>query len=239
MLLMKSRIAERTMTSTGGIGEPGMTERIISADEVLGMERLVRMRLINGVSGMKSANLVGTVDGAGQANLALFNSVVHIGANPPCLGMVFRPLTVRRDSYENIKATGVYTINHVHAGIRERAHRTSASFPAGVSEFEACGLTPETSPALQAPYVAESRVKIGLVYEEEHTIRANGTILLVGRVLEIRLPNEIVGEDGYLDLAAAGSLALTGLEGYHEASPPIRLPYARPPAPRVPSDPQG
>ena len=119
-----------------------MTERTISADEVLGMERLVRMRLINSVSGLKSANLVGTVDENGQANLALFNSVVHIGANPPYLGMIFRPLTVRRDTYHNIKTTGVYTLNHVHAGIRERAHQTSANFPAGVSEFEACGLTP-------------------------------------------------------------------------------------------------
>ena len=125
-------------------------ERTISIDEVLGMERLVRMRLINTISGMKSANLVGTVDQSGHANLALFNSVVHIGANPPYIGMIFRPLTVRRDTYNNIKATGVYTINHVHAGIRERAHQTSASFPAGVSEFEACGLTAETTPTLQA-----------------------------------------------------------------------------------------
>jgi flavin reductase (DIM6/NTAB) family NADH-FMN oxidoreductase RutF len=165
--------------------------------------------------------------------------VVHIGANPPYLGMIFRPLTVPRDTYNNIKATGVYTINHVHAGIRERAHQTSARFPAGVSEFEACGLTPETTPTLQAPYVAESRVKIGLAYEEEHTVRANETILLVGRVLEIRLPEKILGEDGYVDLAAAGSLALTGLEGYHEVSPPIRLPYAQPPRSGDPSAPQG
>jgi flavin reductase (DIM6/NTAB) family NADH-FMN oxidoreductase RutF len=209
-------------------------ERTITTEEVLGMERLVRMRLINSISGMKSANLVGTVDQSGHANLALFNSVVHIGANPPYLGMIFRPLTVRRDTYNNIKATGVYTINHIHAGIREPAHQTSANFPAGVSEFESCGLKPETTPTLQAPYVAESRVKIGLAYEEEHKIRANGTILLVGRVLEIRLPEEILGEDGYVDLAAAGSLALTGLDGYHEVGPSVRLPYARPP---VSSDP--
>ncbi len=207
-----------------------MSERSISNDEVLGMERLVRMRLINSISGLKSANLVGTVDENGQANLALFNSAVHIGANPPLLGMIFRPLTVRRDTYHNIKTTGVYTINHVHAEIRERAHQTSANFPAGVSEFEACGLTPETTPGLQAPYVAESRVKIGLAYEEEHTVRANGTILLIGRVLEIRLPEDVLGDDGYVDLAAAGSLALTGLEGYHEVGPPVRLPYAKAPA---------
>jgi flavin reductase (DIM6/NTAB) family NADH-FMN oxidoreductase RutF len=203
--------------------------RTISADEVLGMERLVRARLINSVSGMKSANLVGTADRRGRTNLALFNSVLHIGADPPCLGMIFRPLTVRRDTYDNIKATGVYTLNHVHAGIRERAHQTSARFAAGVSEFEACGLTPETTRTVKAPYVAESRVKIGLAYQEEHTIRVNQTILLVGRVLEIRLPEEILGEDGYVDLAAAGSLAITGLEGYHEVGPAVRLPYARPP----------
>jgi hypothetical protein len=57
-------------------------ERAISTEEVLGMERLVRMRLINSASGMKSANLVGTVDESGRANPALSSSVVHIGADP-------------------------------------------------------------------------------------------------------------------------------------------------------------
>lgn len=210
-------------------------ERTISAEEVLGMDRLVRMRLVNSISGPRGAHLVGSVDRSGVHNLALFNSVVHIGANPPYLGMIFRPLTVRRDTYENIKASGVYTINHVHAGIREQAHQTSAGYPSGVSEFEACGLTPETTPTLAAPYVAESRVKIGMAYQEEHSIRANQTILLVGRVLEIRLSEETLGEDGFVDLAAAGSLAVTGLEGYHEVGAPLRLPHARPPAASDPS----
>jgi len=52
------------------------------------------MRLINGISGMKSANLVGTVDRRGNINLALFNSVVQIGADPPYLGMIFRSLAL-------------------------------------------------------------------------------------------------------------------------------------------------
>jgi hypothetical protein len=34
--------------------------------------------------------------------------------------VIFRPLTVRRGACNNIKATGVYTVNRVHAGIRER-----------------------------------------------------------------------------------------------------------------------
>jgi hypothetical protein len=60
-----------------------MTCRIISTDEVLGMERLVRIPPINSVAAMKSAKLSGTGDEGVQANLALFNSVVQIGANRP------------------------------------------------------------------------------------------------------------------------------------------------------------
>lgn len=57
---------------------------------------------------------------------------------------------------------------------------------------------------------------------------ARQTILLVGRVLEIRLPEEILRDDGYLALATAGSLASTRLEGQQEVGPPVRLPCARP-----------
>ena len=70
-----------------------MTYRIISADEVPGMERLVRIPLIKSVAAMKSAKLLGTVDEGGQANLALFNSVVQIGANPPGYTRWARPFT--------------------------------------------------------------------------------------------------------------------------------------------------
>ena len=49
----------------------------------LPMEDRKRIALINSLSGFKSLNLIGTINNQGQTNLAIFNSVVHIGANPP------------------------------------------------------------------------------------------------------------------------------------------------------------
>lgn len=48
------------------------------------LEDRKRVSLINSLSGFKSLNLIGTINNnQGQTNLAIFNSVVHIGANPP------------------------------------------------------------------------------------------------------------------------------------------------------------
>ena len=62
--------------------------------------------LINSISGYKSANLIGTQSKAGNTNLAVFNSVVHLGSNPALLGFILRPTTVPRHSYQNMKETG-------------------------------------------------------------------------------------------------------------------------------------
>ena len=55
------------------------------------MSRVERLNLINSCSGIKPANLIGTQSAAGQPNVAIFSSVVHLGSNPALFGMVFRP----------------------------------------------------------------------------------------------------------------------------------------------------
>ncbi|MEJ2584502.1 MAG: flavin reductase, partial [Robiginitalea sp.] len=134
------------------------------------MEGRTRATLINKVTGYKTANLIGTRSGAGVENLALFNSVVHIGANPPYLGFILRPTTVPRHTYENLMETGSYTINQVTARIHKKAHCTSGKFSKDTSEFQACGLTPLYLNDFKAPYVAESTIKIGLSFKEEHLL---------------------------------------------------------------------
>ena len=54
----------------------------ITHTELMGMEQRKRAHLINSVGGFKSVCLIGTVDKVGQTNLAIFSSIVHIGANP-------------------------------------------------------------------------------------------------------------------------------------------------------------
>ena len=45
-------------------------------------DRLRRLNLINSVTGIKPANLIGTISEAGVPNLAIFSSVFHLGTNP-------------------------------------------------------------------------------------------------------------------------------------------------------------
>lgn len=50
-----------------------------------------RARFINSLSGFKSANLIATQDKQGKTNVAMFSSVVHLGASPALVGFVMRP----------------------------------------------------------------------------------------------------------------------------------------------------
>jgi hypothetical protein len=78
-----------------------------------------------------------------------------------------------------------------------------------------------------APFVRESRIKIGLQLVEEIPIKATGTILLVGKVEEIYLPAEVLADDGSLNLNDAGTVCLSGLDTYHTAHEISAYAYAR------------
>src|SRR5690348_4863133 len=79
-----------------------------------GLDRIYRLNIINSISGVKPANLIGTVSGDGTPNLAVFSSVMHLGSDPALLGMIVRPAgKLPRNTYENIIDTGHYTINHI------------------------------------------------------------------------------------------------------------------------------
>ena len=193
------------------------------------MEGLYRRNLINALSGFKSVNLVGTQNQANQTNLALFSQIFHIGATPPLMGMIVRPDTRARHTLENIRATGYYTFNHITSDFYQKAHQTSARYTG--SEFEACGLSPSYSTGHPAPYVGESLLKIGLKLEEEHRLAINGTILVIGRVVELQLPEDCVQADGFIDLEAIGSITCSGLDSYHKTERLARLSYAKPDRP--------
>ncbi|MEM9025143.1 MAG: flavin reductase, partial [Bacteroidota bacterium] len=162
--------------------------RRLSDTDVAQLPDLFRRNLMNCLSGYKSAHLIGTADASGNTNLAVFNSVVHIGANPPFIGFIQRPLTVPRHTYSNLRASGYYTLNHIGAKQVEAAHQTSAKYEEGQSEFEATGMPAEYLGNFPAPYVAGSPIRLGLKFQEEHPIKANGTVLVIGRVMEVHIP---------------------------------------------------
>jgi flavin reductase (DIM6/NTAB) family NADH-FMN oxidoreductase RutF len=178
----------------------------IDKEQLLGMEQRRRAVLINSLGGFKSVCLIGTVNTDGQSNLACFSSLVHLGANPALLAFVMRPATVERHTVENILATNVYTINHLHEGIYKQAHQTSASYPTDVSEFQATGLKEEYKENFPAPFVKESQVKLGMRFREKIDLAINNTSLIIGELEHIYFPDDCLQEDGFVDLEKAGTL---------------------------------
>lgn len=187
-----------------------------------------RANIINSCTGYKSSNLLGTISPSGHTNLAIFNSVVHIGSNPPMLGFILRPLTVRRDSYNNFKSAEYFTINQVSQDIISAAHHTSAKYDEDISEFAKSGLTESYLDDFKAPYVAESPIKIGCRYINEYEIKENECLLIIGAIEHIYLPEECMAEDGWVHLDKTNAISAVGLDGY--ALPKIieRFAYARP-----------
>lgn len=196
--------------------------------QLAAMENDRRVKFINSLSGFKSANLIGTSSRKNQDNLAIVSSVVHLGANPPLIGFIMRPHSVARHTLENIEETGVYTINHVHSGIVKQAHQTSARYDRDQSEFEQTGLTAEHYDGFHAPFVAESKLTMGVKLVEVASITHNGTEFVIGEIQWIRMPEDAMQADGMVDLEQLDTVAVSGLDHYHTTQSLCRLSYAKP-----------
>jgi flavin reductase (DIM6/NTAB) family NADH-FMN oxidoreductase RutF len=191
------------------------------------MDRITRLTLINSITGYKPANLIGTVNKSGNTNLAIISSVVHLGSDPALLAFIMRPMIGERHTMENILETGFYTINHINANIAEKAHYTSADFPREISEFDRCKLTALYLDDFKAPYVAESKIKLGMSFAETIEIKRNGTIMVIGQVEKIYMDEPYFTPLEGLDLGKAGTICISGLDSYHEVEKWATFPYAR------------
>ena len=203
--------------------------KTLSSRDLEVMDQRVRIQFATSLPGVKPVCLVGTRNAAGIGNLAPFSSVVHLGSNPAMLGMITRPDLVERHTLANILESRCWTLNHLHPAIVAAAHQCSARYPADVSEFEATGLTEHREPDFAAPFVAESRFRIGLELAELIDIASNGTKLIVGRVTLVQIDDAHLAEDGSIQLAGLDAVASTALDTYFGITPLVRLPYAKAP----------
>lgn len=205
-----------------------MNRVYIGDKEIAAMDKRYRAALINSLSGFKSVSLIGTINKNSVENLAIFSTIVHIGSDPALIGFIQRPHSVERHTLENILETSFYTINHISEPIYKQAHQTAARYEKNSSEFTEVGLTPEFRENFIAPYVLESSIKYGLEFVERVDLKINGTILIIGRVIEIIVPENLITDDGYLDIEKSGSITCSGLDSYHTTQRIARLSYANP-----------
>lgn len=197
-------------------------------DAIERLEHIYRINLINSCTGYKSANLIGTKSKDGIENVAIFSSVTHLGSNPPLLGFVLRPTSVPRNTYDNLKTTGFFTVNHVLASQISEAHHTSASYDGIISEFDKTDLKPAYKQDFFAPYVADAPVQLGCQYVNDYFIEENECLFIIGAIHHLYCRDEMLQEDGFIQLDKGQTVAVNGLDGYALPKLLAREAYARP-----------
>ncbi|KAA6439337.1 flavin reductase family protein [Dyadobacter flavalbus] len=201
----------------------------LTREEIQNTERIRRLNIINSITGIKPANLIGTVSDDGKTNLAIFSSVVHLGSNPALIGFIIRPdREAGQHTFDNIRENGYYTINHIHESFIERAHYTSAKFAKDESEFEKCALTEEYLDGFIAPFVKESLIKMGMKVVQTVPIEMNGTVLIIGEVEHLIIPDDAINKEGQIDLSQPNDVGISGLNTYYKLEKIAEFPYARP-----------
>jgi len=184
------------------------------------LNKIKRLKLINSICGIRSVHLVGTKSNTGFSNLAIFSSIIHLGSNPPLLGLISRPSSlVRRDTMTNIIETGTYTINSIEINMLDRAHRTSGKFSKNVSEFDTCDFKEEVLENFPSPFVMESEIKIGMHFIESMHIKYNDTYMIIGEIQLIHTKQSVVSHKE--------SVGVIGLNDYYSTSQLKKLDYVR------------
>lgn len=200
----------------------------LNSSEIDSFEQRYRTTFINSLAGFRQVVLVGTRSTLGTSNLAIFNSITHVGAHPPLYGLLVRPDSVQRDTLRNILDTNSYTFNFVDASAYQKAHQTSARYDESISEFEQVGLHEEWLEGCESPFVKDAIVKIEMKLEEVIPIALNGTKFIVGSVVHVEMLHNLIGNDGFVSLSDQDVLICQGLDAYFKPTLIGRLPYAKP-----------
>ena len=103
-----------------------------------------------------------TVDEAGIVNAAPYSFFNVFAEEPPLVivGIDQRPTGDRKDTVDNVEATGEFTVNLADTALVKEMVATAATFPPGVSEPEAVGLDLAPGAKIAVPRLAAAPIAL-------------------------------------------------------------------------------
>jgi flavin reductase (DIM6/NTAB) family NADH-FMN oxidoreductase RutF len=137
---------------------------------------------------------VTSVSQTGHANLAPFSFFNGVSSHPPIVMIaVGGRKDGRKDTWNNIEATGEFVVNVVVPEIVDAMVLASRDYPPEVDEIAVTGLTPVPSRTVKPPRIAESPVQMECRLEK--LVEVAGTAVILGRVLLYHVQDTLL-EDG-------------------------------------------
>ena len=165
---------------------------------------------------------VASRDADGVDNLAPFSFFNGAAYEPPIASVAFTGAKLgaekggRKDSLANIEASGVFSINLVPTSLTDAMNASAAHLPAGVSEFEAAGVTPVACSEIPCARVAESPATLECQLIEVVNLPNDGpgrNATVFGRVVGVHIADGIL-KNGFVDPTSFHPLARMGYLDY-------------------------
>jgi flavin reductase (DIM6/NTAB) family NADH-FMN oxidoreductase RutF len=136
---------------------------------------------------------IGTISRTGVPNLAPYSFFNVVSGLPPTF--VFSPgRTGRKDTLDNARQVGEFTVNVVTEEVAEAMNATSATFEPDIDEFVACGLSAVPSSSVRPPIVGECKANFECVVTQIVEIGhpEHGNALVIGEAVEIHVLDELL-----------------------------------------------
>ena len=151
---------------------------------------------------------VSSLGPGGVRNLAPHSYFNVVSTDPPIIHFT---QTGRKDTLNNVEATGEFVVNVVSEDLAEAMNLTAADFPPGEDEFTWAGVEAIASSSVAPPRVARARAAF------ECRVRSilpmgNGNMVF-GDVLAVHIDQD-VWADGRVDVAAMAPVGRLGGSAY-------------------------
>lgn len=158
---------------------------------------------------------IASVDAQGRPNLAPYSFFNAVDERPP---MVMFSSGGRKDSLDNVLATGEFTCSLVGHHQRHAMNLSSAPLARGVNEFEQAGLQAAPSLMVRPPRVAGAPAALECRLWRTLDLPDGGNTLVFGEVVAIYIDDAFV-RDGLVDTGAMRIVSRLGYMDYGVLEP--------------------
>jgi flavin reductase (DIM6/NTAB) family NADH-FMN oxidoreductase RutF len=179
---------------------------------------------------------ISSVDSNGLVNLAPYSFFNAICYRPPTVMFASGAGSSddgNKDTLRNVEANGEFVCNIVTWDVCEQMNKTSATLDKDIDEMALVGLTPAPSKLVTPPRVAESPVHLECKHirsiEIPHWDDSDRYVLVLGEVIGIHIKDDLITEDGQIDVGRMRPVGRLGYNDYTEVSGDSCFTMIRPP----------
>ena len=164
---------------------------------------------------------ISTLDHEGRVNLAPYSQFNNLGYDPPYVmfssGSRFDD-GGPKDSAGNALVTGEFVCNMATWDLRHQVAKTARMVPPDVDEAEMAGLEMVPSRLVAPPRVKAAPIHLECRYHATLTLpgnsRDNLVYVVIGEVLGVHISDDVITEEGKIDILKCRPLARMGYFDY-------------------------